>query len=252
MDTKHIEFGVERVPLVTGDGQDVNREAIRRIDNKNVLGIVTPSYRLVTHKEALDKCIGVVEHVSDLKFKRVITTYNGARMYATFESEQEYTIANGDNLKLRLTLTNSYDGLLRYGFIMGAYRLVCKNGLRVGQDIFAVRQKHTSGLDVNALMKSATKAVRCFNEETMPKWRTMNNTNIVVENVMKQLESRVPKRLYNEVTEKVAGKQETTMWELYNDFTEIVTHNEKYHKSFERNDEIQKIVARAFDNVVVA
>jgi len=251
MDTKHIEFAVGRQDLFTKSGIAVPRQALIRTDNNSVMGIVSPEYKIVTHKEALDKSISVVEQLEDLKLQKIITTKGGSRMFATFESQKEYIIDNGDNLKLRLTLTNSYDGALKYGFIIGAYRLVCKNGLRTGKDIFAVRQKHTSGLNINAIMNSARKAVRYFNENTIPTWTSMNRTTVNVDSILKQVEESLPNRLFKEVSERVASKKQATLWELYNDFTEVATHEERYNKSYERNDKIQRKISLAFEKVTV-
>ena len=255
MDTKHVEFEVVRQDLITKTGIEVEKQALVRTDLKKIVGIVSPGYKIITHKEALDKSISVVEQLEDLKLKSVMTTKGGSRLFAMFESEKEYMVGNletgkPDNIKLRLTLTNSYDGALKYGFTIGAYRLVCKNGLRTGKDIFAVRQKHTSGLNVNAIMNSARKAVRYFNETTIPTWQEMNKKEVSVENVLKQLEENIPDRLFKEVSETVARKQNATLWELYNDFTYTLTHNEKFNKSYESNDRVQRSVSIAFNKLV--
>lgn len=257
MDTKQVEFEVERQDLVTKTGIAVEKQAIVRTDLNRVVGIVSPGYKIITHKEALDKSISVVEQLEDLKLKSVMTTKGGSRLFAMFESAKEYMVGHletgqPDNIKLRLTLTNSYDGALKYGFTIGAYRLVCKNGLRTGKDIFAVRQKHTSGLNVNAIMHSARKAVRYFNETTIPTWQGMNEKNVDVEAVLKKLEESVPERLFKTVSEKVSMSKDTTLWELYNDFTHTLTHDEKFNKSYESNDRVQRSVAIAFNKLVTA
>lgn len=255
MDTKQVEFEVTRDALFTRYGLPVEKQALVRTDLNTVVGIVSPGYKIITHKEALDKSISVVEQFEDLKLKNVFTTKGGSRMFAMFESEKEYMVGNletgkPDNIKLRLTLTNSYDGALKYGFTIGAYRLVCQNGLRTGKDIFAVRQKHTAGLNVNAIMNSARKAVRYFNETTIPTWQEMSKKEVNVDYVLKQLEENLPDRLFKEVSETIAKKKNATLWELYNNFTYTLTHDERYNKSYESNDRVQRSVAIAFNKLV--
>lgn len=251
---KEIEFNVTRQDLFTKSGIQVERQAIVREGTEQVLGIVSPDYKLITHKQVLDKSIAIVERFEDLKFKSAITTKGGARMYATFESEKEYIIGNlktgqPDNLKLRLILTNSYDGSLRYGFIIGAYRLVCKNGLRVGQDIFAVKQKHTSGLNIDGVMNSAKRAVKFFNENTLPKWKAYNSQEIEVKAVLTKIEKSLPERLFKEVSGRLEQTKRTTLWNIYNEFTYVLTHEEKFNKNFDRNDRVQRKVARVFEAI---
>ena len=255
MDFKSIDFKVERQDLFTKSGIAVDKQAIVRTDLNTVLGVVSPDYFIVTHKEALDKATSVVEQFEDLKLENIATTKGGSRMYAMYQSQKEYIIGNldtgkPDNIKLRLTLNNSYDGSLKYGFTIGAYRLVCKNGLRTGQDIFAVKQKHTAGLIVDNIMRSAREAVRYFHDKVIPGWKIMNQKEIVVSDVLKQLEESLPDRLFKEVSERVEQKKKSTLWELYNDFTEVVTHEEKYNKSYSRNDKIQRKISLAFSKVL--
>lgn len=257
MNTKEIDFKVERKELFTECGIKVLRQALVRADTREVLGVVSPDYKVVTHKEALDKTLSVVEQFEDLRFHSLQTTKGGARMYAKFESEKEYLIGRTDknepdNIKLNLILTNSYDGLLRYGFIIGAYRLVCKNGLRVGKDLFAVRRKHTAGLNIDNIMYQARKAVRYFNDTVLPNWKNMSNKRVIVEKALEELKDKVSHTLHKDVSERLTGKREMTMWDLYNEFTWTLSHEEKYQKSLERNEHKHRKLARAFESLAVA
>ena len=53
--TKEIDFQIERKPLFTECGIKSDRQALIRVDTRTILGVVSPDYKAVTHKEALKK-----------------------------------------------------------------------------------------------------------------------------------------------------------------------------------------------------
>lgn len=63
---------------------------------------------------------------------------------------------------VELVIANSYDGSCKYSISLGIYRLVCTNGLTVGQSIFSRTIKHIGSnfyTDVNAAMRLAEESV---------------------------------------------------------------------------------------------
>jgi hypothetical protein len=55
------------------------------------------------------------------------------------------TSAHND-LKLQLVITNSHDGLSSFSIKLGIYRLVCSNGLMVGETFESVTLRHTGSI----------------------------------------------------------------------------------------------------------
>lgn len=55
-------------------------------------------------------------------------------------------------------LTNSHDGKSRYNFFLGIYRLICENGLMVGDTFDSIRLKHI-GLDQGQVSAASRKMV---------------------------------------------------------------------------------------------
>ena len=55
-------------------------------------------------------------------------------------------IQNGDQVNLELQLLNSYDSTWPFIVLLGAFRLVCENGLVVGKKFFYLRKRHVQEL----------------------------------------------------------------------------------------------------------
>jgi hypothetical protein len=249
-----FEFPVKREQVYLKDGSLVPREAILRADTREVLGVVSPGYRMIEHKDAVESAEQILNQIGKWDRTSVETTKKGARLfvkYAFMDMKFKVTRRNGqeDSVAPTLTLSNSYDGLLRFGFVLGAYQFICSNGLRIGHDIFEIVHKHTEGLELDGILTNAVNAMEHFREMTYPRYLELAETP--VGNIREYLEHlvierHVPRRL----TEKVANQTITdpsvqTMWDFYSEFTHVLTHRAD-KMGYERKDQVGQIVARAF------
>lgn len=253
---KIYDFPVLRERLNCDDGTYAGRHVIRNKDTGDVLGVVGEGYELLEHEKAIESAEKVLGQIGIGRWDRtkINMTKDGARMRVEYDfPEKEVEIGklpnNGgpDIVNPRLILTNSYDESLEYGFILGAYRLVCTNGLRIGKDIFRIRRKHTSGLIVDEVLNNALMASKMFFDKTVPRYQELYKTE--VENVSDFLESlkerkKIPVRLVDKITDRIATKSFTNQWDIYNEFTSYLSHD--YKKSVDRREELQKVVATAF------
>ncbi len=130
-----FDFTVEAAPsfmqLPSGvfvkDGFTVNR----RVDNHAVLGKVTDRYGIVQNSDLIQaaedafKAQGLTDYT-----RKVVVAGDGERMYAVYDFRSvTRALKVGDDVGLRLTVQNSFDGSLRASFMAGMLRLVCKNGM---------------------------------------------------------------------------------------------------------------------------
>ncbi|MCB4791253.1 MAG: DUF945 domain-containing protein [Elusimicrobia bacterium] len=249
-----IDFAVKREQVFTADGMYVGKHAIRRADDLSLLGVVGENYRLIEHKNAVESAEKVLAQIGTYKRVSMEVTKNGARLYAKYaflDMAFKVTARNGeiDSVAPTLTLSNSYDGLLKFGFILGAYQFICSNGLRIGHDIFEIIHRHTAGLELDGIFKNASTAMDYFKEKTYPRYVELSETPMdspkeFLENLV--LEKHVPLRLTDRVSERVIGNANVrTNWDLYSEFTHLLTHDAD-KMSYERKDQVGQIVARAF------
>ena len=69
---------------------------------------------------------------------------NGARMVREYIfPERTVNILKRDPVQPKIILYNSYDQFFSLTILLGAVRLVCKNGLVTGQIFFRMKRKHT-------------------------------------------------------------------------------------------------------------
>lgn len=244
------DFPVVRVPaiaMVEGIEVKTDKDVIVRSDTNIALGIVGKSYHLVTHNEAVEKAQKALSSLGGWRMTKASIAGQGAKAFMEFTDESHpITIIEKDDILPKLILQNSYDGTQEIGFSLGAYRLICSNGLRIGTTIFSIHKKHTDGLDIDAIVERAREAYDNFTQVVVPEFEEMGLRTI--DNVQRELDTlremkRLPKRMIDKVSEKIT-KDIMTAWELYNEFTAYLTH--EYDKSDIRREELGALVTSVF------
>lgn len=160
-----FDFSVEAAPsfmqLADGsfvkDGFTVNR----RTDSMTVLGKVTDRYGIVQNVDLINAAEeafaaqGMVDYT-----RKVVVAGEGERMYAVYDFRSvTRALAVGDEVGLRLTVQNSFDGSLRASFLGGILRLICKNGMVTVEREFGMTQKHGSRVSVVFVQEALRKAL---------------------------------------------------------------------------------------------
>jgi hypothetical protein len=141
-----------------------NRRAIVG-ENGKIYDIVSDRYELILHETVVNTIRKIMED-SGVNFEEEIkVNYDGSFMRAIYLIDTKDVL--GDILKLGFVATNSYNrtsGINITGFI---YRIACKNGLVVKEDIFGRRFKHYSFVataDYEELKKSITTVIDELNK----------------------------------------------------------------------------------------
>jgi len=247
-------FPVERKKVYLQDGTYVGKEALIRPDTGKIFSVVGEDYQFLPHEEAIQKTEEVLHTLGDCQRSGLSITHDGARIRVSYDFiDKRVTVKSTrgvtDDVAPRLIMTNSYDGQMKFGFILGAYQFICSNGLRIGYDIFDINRKHTSGLDLGVILDKASSAFSHFMNQTYPRYVQMGQ--VPVPNATEYLEhmkeeKQAPARLIDVIMKQVADKavSECTEWDIYSEFTNFLTHT--YKKSDDRRDELNKIVAKSF------
>ena len=151
-------FSIKRERLQRKDGTDTGHDALYRVDNGRQLAVVSRTYQLIKHREAVDFVHHVLDEVGIEKRRtRVELGPNGSRLFyemqlpehrfnAPAETGVNNTAHDGtakrDEYVPRIVVTNSYDGSGPFGLLFGAFRMVCKNGLVIGTRVQELRIRH--------------------------------------------------------------------------------------------------------------
>lgn len=235
------------------DGFTLNRRA----DTNEVLGKVTERYGLVQNGDLINaaedsfKAAGMTDYT-----RKMIVAGNGERMYAVYDFRKvTQALKVGDELGLRLTVQNSFDGSLRASFLAGIMRLVCKNGMVTLDREVGMTQKHGSKVSVDFIVDALRKAIATFHgsKAVFDRLAGVSITQIQGVNILNRLaESNV---LSGKLLEAIAGiwaapqyrqDESRNLFNLYNAATQHLTHGVAGER-FELADRVSRGVLLALD-----
>lgn len=235
-----FEFPVELQTILTinpvsienGGSDDVirGRKAVVRQDTGDVLGIVSDKYQLLEHKDVIQ---GFREALKDIEHSEKITMKkNGAQMFAEYRlSSIQVEVKPNDIVGLRLIVKNSYDGSNSLQIILGAFRLVCSNGMIIGKRFFTYSQRHIgseTGIKVEKLSANISKMTEQF-KDTLPSFQEMSRQQVVTEKdqMFDTKLVKLPQYLLDSALIVYEQSDDRTRWGYYNALTSAITHDIK-------------------------
>lgn len=252
-------FPVEKQPIYLQNGHEVeNKVAVVRPDTGTVLGFVSPDYQIVMHQEVLEKTEAALLGIGSFTRSSLILSHGGAHFRASYDftAHPEYiTDSEGkrDEVVPRLTIRNSYDGRIMFGFTVGSMQLICTNGLRASRDIFDIVRKHTSGLSIENIIEKADRAMHYFHSGLLPRYRQMSEQRVEEPALyLDAMKESLPSSLMEKMEARILAKtaMRWTEWGIYSEFTSYLTHeygmNRKKGVTPDRIDDLNKKVSAAF------
>lgn len=251
-----FDFEVERKSLfmnVPNEGenyrlQKVSRDAIVRRDSGKVIGIVSNDYSLIEHKDVVTEIENALLNTGGYSIIKESVSGDGARLFIEYNNpDMRFEVRKGDFVTMTLIFVNSIDGSTRLGFMMGAMRLVCSNGMIVGHRFVNIIRKHTSGLELESVVNSTKKLTEYFSNK-MPAIRKLAETEVNYETYLADIETRkaLPVRMLESVRTMAQTQKTQTAWDLYNHFTSYMSHTYEF-KSYDRYADLQQKIACEFD-----
>ena len=251
---KTYEFPVARDALIIdGIGTQTDFDALYRPETEEVLSIVSKDYKLVTHKDAVDPILESLEMVGGFELEKIQVDKLGRRMEIGFVNKEiRYDVdGDGDKISPTFRILNSYDKQYGLTYSIGAFRLVCSNGLRLFRNMERIREFHVGQVDP---IRMAGKI-----EKNLDKFPTLaENYKKMVEKIAKNslilsiiLSRDLTWKIKEAVLEQIRNdgfldydkareiktakdfqiRKKFTIWYLYNVFTYLMTHNKEVVKS---------------------
>lgn len=134
----------------------VVRLPLEKYEKPIPVGIVSNTYTLAQHRDVASKCIEGIKQVgidpSDLRYELGLSKlgeWMNFRIY--FPDTYNHTPQKGDILKLRLECYNSVDGTSRLIILLGWFRLICSNGMIIGETKTELRDIHNIHLNLEKI-----------------------------------------------------------------------------------------------------
>lgn len=269
------DFPVEREELFTSAGIPVNRDAIVRTDEGKIVGVMShDSYQLITHAEAMDAAVDLLENTDGWALDKVKLISEGGVMESEFVSSNEYEIISEvdgkpDSVRPSLKVINTYNGRFPLDYLFGGNRKVCSNGMRAFKSIFSLGFKHVYASSMEMLRQDLVKALGSF-EKDIEYYQMMANVQASKKAVLDILKDEkiainirfeAVNQMFADGFIDVENRKEFTavrkgerkikvaqfsMWYLYNVMTYVLTHK---LKSIDGNYTRDMAVSRHFENL---
>jgi hypothetical protein len=225
------------------------KKAVVDRDSGKLFGIHGQDYRLVPHESGLVLIQQAANRQYDLigPYSTTVATYDeGARMKATLRfTEKEFEVTrNGkkDLINPTVEYFNSYDGCWAERLMFGAYRLVCSNGLIVGEKIFTERLIHV-GLRPEQFFQNMVAAIENYKGQ-IATWKKWNATPATEELTEPAIEIFTKKHQETINEEMASMKSQLTLWLFFNVLTALITHRVKsLQRQVYYNDQLRSITS---------
>ena len=165
-------------PFTTGEGepsnpylQTVMRRPMSVAERAIPVGVVGRSYSLVPHQKIAELCRSEVVdnmdcHPGELRYEVGLSElgeWMNFRIY--FPSRYSFMDDQKGKLDLRIECFNSVDGSCRLVILFGWFRLVCSNGLIIGETKIEIRERHGRDLDLAAVSSRLSDALEYVEED---------------------------------------------------------------------------------------
>lgn len=210
-------------------------------NSDQVISVVKNSYKLVKNQELLEP---FMEQVCRLGVQwRIDPSHsfcqtNRMRLQVTFPDillkDQDSDIA------LSLYLHNSYDQSEGVRLFWGGIRSICTNGVVFGNLLGSFYGRHTQGFT----FENVYKQFRDASDKIQSVQHTINSMErrAVDEQMMEELQKALGKRRLKQITntDRVPDKSQ---WDLLNDITYYISHEEKKSKRGDLQLKVSKALA---------
>ena len=232
-----VDFPVVERKLQTLEGLSVPNKAIVRTDTNDVLGVMGEDYKIVHHKEVIEKVEKDIP--TELTERKITLCKNGAVMFAKYLTPRirAIEVRKGDIVKFGIEVFNSYDGTFPVGFMFVAMRVICTNGMTIPKSVARISVKHTANVRLDNVGNEFNKRIPLY-MKTADRWREWSETTPKPERVDSFLKKTLGDRLKKFFEEEYQVASDKTLWGLYNIFTYYNTHNIKTKKNNEQNKRI--------------
>lgn len=221
-----------------------SKQVLLSHDRSKLFDVVSSKYRVVPHAQAID----TVEQALNKYFGNgkdlrggVRSVDGGARIIAEFKLPiTPIKIANKDVSELTISVRNSYDRSWPLDAALGAFRLICSNGARIGEDFGSVSLKHV-GSDSQDAMLAHLDLIISRAPKLKDIWSEWAEQRVEKEEAIELLEGQFPDKYLDPIIGEQAAYP-MTKWQLYNHLTRFASHDTRsIRRRVEFDDKISKL-----------
>ena len=219
-------FNVELTPVPHPiDNEDTKYRYVMNTDTSEVLSIVTKDYTLVKNEDLINAITPAIkEHNGKLIEAKLFG--DGARTQYKYQfQEHTVTIHGMDRLVPEIVIKNSYDGTIAVTVMAGAFRLVCSNGMVIGQIVDYFKNRHLTDVQISKLNgiinDTIERTIKYLSEEVAQ----LAEIKPVKEKHLLEVIQMFPDRMMERAMEYITQHKPKDYWDLLNTATNIATHH---------------------------
>jgi hypothetical protein len=238
-------------------------KAIVNPDNEKIISVVGSGYQLVQNADIFPQYDEAI-YMSDLNTtgmtRKISTSHGGGRTKVEYTfPEHRLSIREGDEIDLTLTVLNSYDTSWKFNSILGAFRLLCANGMIIGTAFQQYAHKHTLNLDIHRAIKELALSLDNF-EANAENWKQYPHVSVSAFDVNRVFNSlaKGSKSLrvaLDESHKSYVIRLGDNLWALFNTLTHWSTHYKVRNAAnassivVNREDKVRKVLPMLDDMV---
>lgn len=203
-----------------------SKKCIFNHDRTKLFNVVSTKYAAIDHAHAVDTIASALEEAFGEKAEcNVRSLASGARIRAEFKLPfiNPIEIRKNDLVNLTLVVRNAHDGMWKFSAMLGAFRLVCSNGMMIGQKFGSVSGKHFPQMGRPDNFAERLKGMIARGALLQDVWREWEDTPIKFEQAKEMLEGKFPDKYLARVLD--SSHFPRSKWALYNDLTAFATHD---------------------------
>lgn len=226
----------EQSPLWFGDNKEFEIKGwkgIYNIDKKKMATIVSDRYKLVQHKQVVNSVVDAVLNLGIKATARVRDGGNRVFVDLTF-TEHKLPVSAGEEFMAGVRIINSYDRTTGIIVAPRYLRCVCNNGMVVNKIIKGYAIKHSKKMTQDFELTVQRLLKRMISEHDSFKLIVEDciGDSIEWELMEKILKSLVMSKKHIDKI-KALLPSKPSRWDLYNAFTEYVTHDAQVRPNVE-------------------
>lgn len=232
-----------------------NKVCLFSSDRTKVYDVVSPRYQLVEHGAAVDAVTSALRRYfgesADMHMN-IRTLNGGARIRGEVKLPiPPVRLGKDDVNELTLVLRNSYDRSSPFHACLGAFRLICSNGMKVGTTFGQITARHVGSAQTD-LIGDGNDTILDQLDNIVKRapmvrqlWEQWQDTPITRDLAVQQTAGWLPAMYGDPIFEEArwGKKGQRSVWEFYNDLTYMSTHRTR---SMNRRMEFDDRIAALF------
>ena len=212
---------------------------IVREDTGKVLSCMTNDYKLVDNKQIIDTATPILkQHKAELK--EAVSLGDGQKtVWKWIIPDVKMKVAKDDFMNPEIIIKNSYDGSMQVHILSGAFRLVCSNGMIIGNVINKHNYRHNiNSLNIDNLDESIENTIiqarKVAEEFPILKDKKLRQKHII------ELVKLFPSTMSEFITQYLIANKPKDYWDLFNCATYLTSHkmNRKYNTTHRLKSQI--------------